>query len=157
MRFVDDAADPQQRRLYAAEDAVLDDIGPRLRRWVDVEAFLESVLTLPAYLDAWPDAPLDVELLRRSRNATASLAVAGPDSILIRDGSWNALTVLHELAHLVVATERGAGRSESPHATEAHGPDFVSVELDLVRFRCGFDQYGLLLTSFERHGVRRAA
>ena len=157
MRFVDDAADPQQRRVYAAEETVIDDIGPRLRRWADVEAFLESVLTLPDYLDAFPDAPLDVELLRRSRNATASLAVAGPDSILIRDGSWNALTVLHELAHLIVATERRTAGPASPQVREPHGPDFVSVELNLVRLRCGFDQYGLLLTSFDAHGVRRTS
>ncbi|NLA37676.1 MAG: hypothetical protein GX868_18585 [Actinobacteria bacterium] len=148
MRYFDDAGDPQQRRLYAAEEAVIDEIGPRLRRWTEVQAFLESVLVLPGYLDEFPDAPLDVELQRRSRSATASLAVSGADTIFIRDGSWNALTVLHELAHLVVASTGGTN--------EAHGATFAATELHLVRLRCGFDQYGILLTSFQRHGVQRA-
>lgn len=131
------------------------DIGPSLSRWRDVEAFVESVLTLPDYLELWPDAPLDVEVLRRSRNATASLAIADTDSILIRDGSWNALTVLHELAHLVVATQHRSDRASLSPVIEPHGPEFVDVELHLVRIRCGFDQYGILLTSFDRLGVRR--
>lgn len=151
-----DPDDPQRDAVYAAEDAVIGSIGPRLTRWRDVEAFVESVLGLGAYLDRWPDAPLDVQLLRRSRSSTASLAFAGRDAIVIRDGSWNALTILHELAHLVVAAETRAGRIGSPDARAPHGPVFVTVELELVRMRCGFDQYGSLLTSFERHGVRRA-
>ncbi|HPB44707.1 MAG: hypothetical protein M9952_01340 [Microthrixaceae bacterium] len=141
-----DADDPQQFLVYHAEDSVIDQIGPRLRRWREVESFVESVLISPGYLDAFPDAPLDVALERRSRSARSSLAVAGGDIILIRDGSWNALTVLHELAHLVVAT--------TVPQSEPHGPAFVSTELELVRLRCGFDQYGSLRAAFQSAGVR---
>ena len=133
--------DSQQQAVYAAEDAVLGAIGPRLRRWTQVESFLRAVLTSPDYESAFPNAPLDIELQRRARSATASLAVAATDLIVIRDGSWNAVTVLHELAHLVAPGD------------PAHGPAFVATELELVRRSCGFDAYATLRTSFLEHGV----
>jgi len=116
-------------------------VGRRLRRWTEVQAFLEGVLTDPSYLDAFPDAPLDVHLDRRSRSATASVAVPAQRTILIRDGSWNALTLLHELAHLV---------SPDP---EPHGPDFTATELLLIRRFCGFDAYATLRSAFVDAGV----
>lgn len=133
--------DPQQHAVYAAEDSVIDEIGPRLRRWVDVEAFLASVLLSSSYAESFPDAPLDVEVQRRSRSARASLALPDSDLLLIRDGSWNALTVLHELAHLVAA------------ADPPHGPRFVATELELVRGQCGIQAYGALRTAFVDLGV----
>jgi putative metallohydrolase (TIGR04338 family) len=128
--------------VYAAEEQVLGDIGPRLRRWRDVEAFLESVLGDPGYTERFPGASLDVTLERRSRGARASLALPQSGHILIRDGSWNALTVLHELAHLAA------------DSSEPHGPDFVATELELVRAWCGFDAFVALRTAFEKHAVR---
>lgn len=133
--------DPQRDRLYAAEDAVEAEVGPALRRWRDVEAFLERVLSSDAYLDRFPDAPLDVTLERRSRGARASLALPHHDTILIRDGSWSALVVLHELAHLV-----------SPNDL-THGAQFAGTVLQLVRDHCGIDAAVVLAGSFERHGV----
>ena len=127
--------------MYAAEDSVIDEIGRRLRRWRDVERFVESVVTDPAYLDLFPDGPLEIVLDRRSRSARSSVALPDRDTILIRDGSWNALTVLHELAHLVAPD--GA----------PHGPSFVAAELALVRRFCGFDAYAMLRTAFVDHGV----
>jgi len=133
--------DPQRDAVYAAEDSVLAGIGPRLERWTAVEAFLESVLADPAYVELFPDAPLDITLQRRSRSATASLAVPARLVIAIRDGSWNALTILHELAHLI------------DHGAQPHGPQFAAVELELVRRWCGFDAYVALRTAFAGHGV----
>lgn len=127
--------------MYAAEDSVLAGVGPRLRRWRDVERFVESVLGDPVYLERFPDAPLDITLQRRSRSATASLAVPAHRVVAIRDGSWNALTVLHELAHLI------------DHGAQPHGPQFAAVELELVRRWCGFDAYVALRTAFAGHGV----
>lgn len=140
-----DPADPQRQLVYAAEDSVLAEVGPRLRRWVEVEAFVESVLADPAYLDLFPDGPLDIVLDRRSRSARASVALPDHATILIRDGSWNALTLLHELAHLISPDE------------VPHGADFVATELALVRRFCGFDAFAVLLTAFRATGVAVAA
>lgn len=136
-----DPSDPWRHLVYAAEDAVSAEIGPALRRWTDVEAFLESVLVSDHYQDHFPDAPLDVELRRRSRSARASLAVPANGVILVRDGSWDALTVLHELAHLV-----------APDGTP-HGRRFVEAELELVRGRCGIAASAALRHSFVQHGL----
>lgn len=133
--------DPQRDRLYAAEDAVLPFIGPRFTRWRHVEQFLESVLSSPDYGSLFPEGPLDIALGQRSRSARASLAVPSNQSILIRSGSWNALTVLHELAHLVAL------------APVAHGPEFVATELELIRTFCGFEAFALLRTSCIEHRV----
>ena len=86
-------------------------------------------------------SPLD----RRSRSARASVALPDRATILIRDGSWNALTVLHELSHLV-----------SPDR-EPHGADFVATELALVRRFCGFDAFATLASTFVAHGVAAAS
>lgn len=124
---------------------MLADIGRRLRRWREVETFVESVLGDPAYLDLFPDAPLDVVLDRRSRSATASVALPQRNTILIRDGSWNVVTILHELAHLVAPGD------------PSHGSTFAATELALVRRFCGFDDYAALRSSFVDHGVDIAA
>lgn len=139
------SSDPQRVAVYAAEDSLVDEIGPRLRRWGDVERFLDSVLSQPRYLEMFPFAPLDIVLGRRSCRATASVAIAECQTILIRDGSWNALTILHELAHLV-ANDR-----------EPHGADFVATELWLVREFCGFADFGSLQHTFDRNNVARRA
>ena len=82
-------------------------------------------------------------------------------TIHLRDGSWNALTVLHELAHLVVHADPPAAAAVlgPGHHTDAdtafadHGPVFVATELALVRDHCGFPAYAALRSSFMNHGV----
>lgn len=138
---MNDSHDPQRDLVYAAEDAVDAEIGPALRRWRDVEAFLDRVVTSDAYGDRFPDAPLDVVLDRRSRGARASLALPHHDTILIRDGSWSALVVLHELAHLVT------------HTADAHGPRFTATLVQLVRDHCGLEAAVALRASFDAHAV----
>lgn len=143
------SGDRQRDLLYAAEDAVDAEIGPALRRWSDVEAFVERVLSSSAYLDRFPDAPLDVVVDRRSRGARSSLAIPEHATILVRDGSWSALVVLHELAHLVAPP---AGRHGDPSA-DGHGPRFAATLLRLVRDHCGIEAAVTLEASFTRHGV----
>jgi len=136
-----DPTDPDRGAVYAAEDAVIDVVGPRLRRWRDVETYLDSVLAHPGYSELFPDAPIEVVLDRRSRSARASLALPDHATILIRDGSWNALTVLHELAHLVAP------------GSPAHGRPFVTAELALVRRFCGIEAFAALRAALVAHGI----
>ncbi len=134
--------DPQAQRVDAAEESVIDDVGRRFTRWSQVERFVDGVLGDDLFHEQFENAPLEITLERRSRSATASLADAGRAVIWIRDGSWDALTVLHELAHIA-----------RPSA-EPHGPVFVATELELVRLFCGFDAYIALRAAFEQHDVR---
>lgn len=160
------SADPQREAVYLAEDAVIGEIGRALPTFTDVLAFLEGVLLDPAYLDRFAAAPLDVEIVRRSRGARSSVALPHNDTIHLRDGSWNALTVLHELAHLVVHADPPAAASlldPRRHGADRadtfadHGPAFVATELALVRDHCGFDAYATLRSAFVDHGVDGAA
>lgn len=137
-----DEVDPQARRVYAAEDAVIDEVGPRWRRWRDVEGYLDSILADHWLHEAFENAPLEITLERRSHSATASLADAERCVIWILDGSWNALTLLHELAHVVAPPDSG------------HGTAFVAAELELVRRFCGFEPYIALRASLDRHSAR---
>lgn len=133
--------DPQRDAVYAAEQAALAELGPDLRRWRDVLAYVESVVMHPAWTDAASSPPIDVEVQRRSRSARYAAADATSATIWIPEGRWNAMTVLHELAHLA-----------APDA-EAHGPRFCGAELWLVRWRAGFEAYGALRGEFDRRGV----
>ena len=91
--------------------------------------------------EAFESAPLEIEVRRRSRSARASLAVPGDRVIWIRDGAWNAITILHELAHLARVAE------------EPHGAAFAGAELELIRLFSGFDDYVALRTAFDAHDV----
>ncbi|MEZ5321323.1 MAG: hypothetical protein R2698_04465 [Microthrixaceae bacterium] len=128
--------------LYSAEDEVVAEVGPRLGTFRAVEHFLERTLLDDGVAQRYPHVPLDVSLIRRGRAATCSFAHAPTRTIAIRSGSFDALTVLHELAHLIVGPDRG------------HDERFVAVELDLVRLRCGFEAFALLRRALDRHGVR---
>ena len=133
--------DPQVERLYAAEETVIVEIGRRFRRWADVAAFFDAVMSDDRFHESFNEAPLEIEVQRRSRSARASVAVPGDRVIWIRDGAWNAITILHELAHLAQPTD------------EPHGPEFAAAELELVRLFCGFEAFIALRSAFDAHDV----
>ena len=143
--------DPQRERLYRAEDEALGSFGPRFARWREVVAWVDSVTSDPRWIDAFPDAPIEVQVERRSRSARSSVADVATATIHIRDGSWDAPTVLHELAHLATGEPAPDGPST---AADAHGPRFAGTELELVRRFLGFHAYGALRNEFDRFGVR---
>jgi putative metallohydrolase (TIGR04338 family) len=136
--------DPRRDAVYSAEHAALDGTGPRLRRWTEVVAYVDSVTTDARWIDVFPDAPVEVVVERRSRSARYSAADPLHGVIHIRDGSWDAATVLHELSHLAV----GGDEHEEPH-----GARFVGAMLELVRAFLGFDAYGSLRSELERRRV----
>ncbi|HKY15902.1 MAG TPA: hypothetical protein VJM33_13340 [Microthrixaceae bacterium] len=144
--------DPQRERLYRAEDEALGSFGPRFARWREVVGWVDAVTSDPRWIDAFPDAPIEVHVERRSRSARSSVADVASATIHIRDGSWDAPTVLHELAHLAT----GEPPTEDPPlaGSGAHGPQFAGIELELVRRFLGFHAYGALRNEFERFGVR---
>jgi putative metallohydrolase (TIGR04338 family) len=136
--------DPHRDAVYAAEHVALDDVGPRFARWSDVVAFVDALTTDTRWTDVFPDAPIEVEVVRRSRSARYSAADPSHGVIHIRDGSWDAATVLHELAHLAVGVDDD---------TDPHGERFVGTMLELVRTFLGFDAYGALRTQLDRRGA----
>jgi putative metallohydrolase (TIGR04338 family) len=149
----DHSSDPQRDALYAAEAAALPDGGRRFRRFTEVESFVLAAVEDPWWEQRFPGAPVQVDVLRRSRSATFSAAHVSPDGwdavIWIRDGSWDAVTVVHELAHVAVR-RRGSG---PPPRRAAHGPDFVAALADLWRRHLGLHAYGALLGCLADHGV----
>ncbi len=133
--------DDTAETIYAAEDRVADRIGARLHRWADVEAFVENALALDALADAFPNLAGGIDVGRRSRNATASVALWSDRLILIRDGSWNTVTICHELAHLACPPDEG------------HGPRFVAAEVEIVRLCCGIVAAAELASEFAAASV----
>jgi len=133
--------DPQRLALYRAEDNVAAHIGPTWRRWSDVEAALDAILRSDSYRELFPDSPTELLLARRSRSARASFAQRETGTIAIRDGSWNAITLLHELAHIVTS------------AGPPHGRAFVDNEVALVRDVCGFEAALVLGASLRAHRI----
>lgn len=137
-------------RVYRAEHEALDAEVGRFTRFAAVERFVASVTTDSRWVDdlgtRWRvTPPMEVVVVRRSRSATFSAAEFARPVIHLRDGSWDRLTILHELAHLA---------SRDP---ESHGPLFCGVELDLVRWFVGFHAYGALRSGFDQGGIRYRA
>ena len=138
--------DPSAARVAAAELAALPDGGRRFRRWAELEVWVRGVLAEAWWEQTFPDAPVEVDLQRRSRGATFSAAHVVDDGsaavIWIRDGSWDAVTVVHELAH--VAARSGPGRAADPH-----GSEFVDALQSLWRRHLGVQAWAALVQVLE--------
>jgi putative metallohydrolase (TIGR04338 family) len=141
--------DPQQHAVYRAEADALPGGGRRFHRFDELERFVRRALAEPWWEERFPSAPVEVDVLRRSASATFSAAHVTPDGLTavvwICDGSWDAVTVVHELAH--VAVGRG-------HGLEPHGPEFADALLELWRRHLGLHAYGALRSAFLAQGVR---
>jgi putative metallohydrolase (TIGR04338 family) len=129
----------EDRAVYAAEDDVDDEIGPDLSSWRDLVRWTAGVLAEDAVQERFPHLPAEIRLGRRSRTAASSLASPAAATILIRDGSRSALTVLHEITHLV--------EPNAPH----HGSRFRSTLCELVRSTCGIEAAAALRLAYRSH------
>ncbi len=127
--------------VYAIEDTFEHAIGPRLSQWSDVADYVDAIVNDEAFVERYGVAAATITIGRRSRSARASVAVPSHGLIALRDGSWNSITILHELAHLV-----------TPKA-EDHNDAFVTELLWLVRQFCGFDAFGALRSAFIHRGI----
>ncbi len=143
--------DPFRDDVYRAEDEVLPDGGRRFTRFVQVERLVDDIVTSQWWSEVFPDAPIEVTVKRRSRGATFSAAAVDTAKdaacLWIRDGSWNLVTVLHELAHMA----SGGGSGKDPSGP--HGSDFVSALCELWREYLGFHAFGALQSALETRGV----
>lgn len=147
-------ADPRAEAVYAAEEEALAGGGRRFRRFSEVEGFVHAALSEPFWAERFPDAPVGAEVVRRTHRATASGAHVTDDGwdavIWIRDGSWDAVTVVHELAHVATGSWREPGRwSGEP----GHGERFVAALLELWRHHLGLHAYGALRSGLDERGL----
>jgi putative metallohydrolase (TIGR04338 family) len=127
--------------LYAAEAEVEWSIGRDLTQLAALRSFVDEVLAMDTVQERFPSLPESVNVEPRSRTARSSVAVPLTGTIFVHDKSRNALTVLHELAHLLTPSD------------SEHGPLFVDVEIELVRLACGVMASAELALAFARHGV----
>lgn len=141
--------DPYRDLLYAAEAAALPDGGRRFTRFAQVEAYVAQVVIGAWWEQTFPAAPLEVDVERRSRSATFSAAHVTPDGtagvIWVRDGSWDLVTVVHELAHVALA---GVEPTDGPH-----GVAFAEALLACWRELCGVAAYGALRSEMAARGI----
>lgn len=156
-----DPRDPHRLAVYRAEDDALPDGGRRFNRFAHVERWVQQVVLGEWWGATFPNAPLEVEITRRSRGATYSATRVLDDQVAVlwlRDGSWQAVTIVHELAHVAAwdrvsaAASTGVGHGTSPGA-EPHGIEFTTVLLACWRELLGFHAYGALRSGFDRRNV----
>jgi len=144
-----DPSDPHRDALYRAEHEALPDGGRRFRRFAEVEQYVGDVVLGAWWERTFPTAPIEVTVLRRSFGATFSAAhvdpAGGDAAIWIRDGSWDAVTVVHELAHVATGTHHGAGGP--------HGGAFVTALLRCWRELLGVGAYGALRSTLDANGI----
>jgi putative metallohydrolase (TIGR04338 family) len=150
--------DPHRTALYAAEDAALPGGSRRFTRFEHLERYVHDVVLGPWWERTFPDAPVEVDVLRRSRSATFSAAHVAPDAgaavVWIRDGSWDLVTVVHELAHVATGSPPGPQQEHGGRqAHGAHGERFATTLLICWRELLGVQAYGALRSGFDDHGV----
>lgn len=142
-------SDPHQHAVYLAEHQALLDGGRRFARFAEIERYVGQVCAGPWWERRFPRAPIEVTVLRRSRGATFSAAHVTADgdeaAIWIRDGSWDAVTVVHELAHVATGND---------HAGDGpHGAEFATTLLTCWRELLGVHAYGALRSAFGTNGI----
>lgn len=153
-----DPGDPQRELLYRCEHLALPDGGRRFSRFSELEQYVQSVVLGPWWEHTFPEAPIEVTVLRRSRGATFSAAHVTPDRdeavVWIRSGSWDAVTVVHELAHVAVAGAVGPGAAgRDVGSTAPHGAEFAGALLICWRELLGVAAYGALRSAFDTNGI----
>lgn len=140
--------DPYRDSVYAAENEAAPDGGKRFSRFTYVEALIDEIVTSTWWDETFPHAPIEVVVMRRSRGATFSAATVDrrtdAAAVWIRQGSWNMVTVLHELAHV-------AARGGDP--TGPHGELFVAALAELWREYMGFHAFGALQSALAARAV----
>jgi putative metallohydrolase (TIGR04338 family) len=127
-----DAGDHTGLAVQQAEDAALPGGGRQFPTAVEMRAYVDRVTSDPWWNETFPWAPCAVDLRVRSRSATFSAAHLSPSGeavIFIRRGSFDAVTVIHELAH--VAARSGLGDRG------AHDAHFITALSELWRRHLG--------------------
>lgn len=108
------SSEDAERVRRAESEALLAFPLRRFRRFAELTGYVEDLTTSEWWDEAFPTAPVQVEVLRRSHRAGHSLAAPldrGAGAIWLVDGhGWGLETVLHELAHLAAGPGAGHGR-----------------------------------------------
>ena len=129
--------DPRAEAVYAAERHAVASVPlRRFGRFADIEAYVEQVVLSAWWSETFASAPLEVEVLRRSRSATFSAAATTGDEVgllaLVDGHGWGLETVLHELAHVAAGSAAG------------HGPRFTRALELLWRHEAGVEAWAAL-------------
>lgn len=127
--------------MYCAEATVEGLIGPEFSSWNSLVEWLNAVIIDDRVLERFSNVPPDIQIGRRSRSASASLASVARSAILIRDGSRTSLTALHELAHLIAP------------GVPPHGPRFRETVCELARITCGIEASTELQAAYRAQGL----
>jgi putative metallohydrolase (TIGR04338 family) len=115
-------ADPAGVAVQRAEDAALPGGGRRFATLAELRVFVAEVVDDPWWQSSFPWAPVDVEVRARSGSATwsaAHVAASGEAVVFLRRGSWDAVTVVHELAHVAARSGLGDREAHDEAFTEA--------------------------------------
>ena len=123
--------------VYAAEAAAAGSVPlRRFGTFVELEQYAQALAVSSWWTETFPEAPVELEIQRRSRSATWSGAATTGDEVgivAIVDGhGWGLETVLHELAHLAAGPAAG------------HGRRFREVLGALWRHEAGFEAWAAL-------------
>ena len=137
--------DSQRGRLYAAENQIEAFLRDRLPKIEQMQAFVDEILReLQSQFGSRMLSPITVLPGHSRRKATAHYFMS---TIKIPKAGRSKFIVLHEVAHIL--TDRYFGQD----VTEAHGSQFATFLLVLVKHFLGAEDYQNLLEAFTRWGV----
>jgi len=141
-----------QAALYAAEAESVDRCGVVWRRLADAQRAVDALVGSEWFGARWPHF-VRAAVERRGDGARWSthqaLDGAGPggratEGVVLVAGPLRQATVLHELAHLLLA------------GTAGHGPEFAETMLTLVRHEMGFVAFADYFHALRRRDPFRA-
>lgn len=141
--------DPWAEVVETCEEAVSSLVGPSWRRFDELVSWVHGVTTHHEWDELFPGAPIDVDVRRRSASAHYAAAHVPSATIFVPHGSWTAMVVVHELAHLAAPHVVGGNAMGEP----SHGPTFVTAELAILRRFVGVEAWAALRRELHAAGL----
>jgi putative metallohydrolase (TIGR04338 family) len=138
------ARDTQKSRLYKAEEC-LEAFGGRLEKTTEIADFLTKVLNRAPVQARY--APYLSREIAVKDGRGCRIARGGTHHIKLPKWARSKEVALHEVAHTLTTRKFGS-------EVAAHGREYASVFLDLVRFGLGQEAHDALVASFKTHRVK---
>lgn len=144
--------DNQRKRVYRAEDKAFY-FGFRPERFKDenqVRSFITSVILNESVLKEYGNIGfVDIKLTNAPlKFARHSLRGKHVHMLRLPRWAWNKITILHEMAHGYTLNKYGIFN------VQAHGPEFCTIYLNLIKIMMGEGWTRILANSFINHKVK---
>lgn len=137
--------DPQQWKVYEAENEAKKAYGTETLNPVTIQMLAKDIQRHPELIASYPAALKDrFKIVIKGKTRTSAYFFM--DTIFLPKWAHEDWIVCHEVSHMIDHRHNG-------YTDEGHGPNFCAIYLDVVRAVISEQASDTLRQSFEKHDV----